>query len=371
MKVPFLELRPTFDELRSEIDDAYRRVMESGWYILGAELESFEAEFAAYCGTQQAIGVGNGLEALTLILRALNIGPRDEVIVPGNTYIATWLAVSHCGATPVPVDPDPSTYNLNPDLLEGSITNRTKAVLAVHLYGMPANMDAINLLASENGLDVIEDAAQAHGARWRGRRVGSLSTAAGFSFYPSKNLGAFGDGGAVTTNDEDLASRIRILRNYGSPKKYQHEILGHNSRLDELQAAFLRVKLKHLDEWNARRVALVAQYRQELADLSGKLRLAAPESGAESVWHVFSARTRERECIMSSLEECGVGTLLHYPIPPHRSEAYRRAPWRRQPLPVTDQLAKELLSLPIGPHFTSSDIALVASLLHELVTPDC
>lgn len=253
MKVPFLNLKAPYLELQQELDAAYRRVMESGWYILGQEVEAFEAEFAAYCGTQYCVGVGNGLEALHLILRAMEIGQEDEVIVPANTYIATWLAVSYAGAIPVPVEPDEKTYNINPEQIEAAITPKTKAILAVHLYGQPANMDLINAIAKRYQLRVIEDAAQAHGARYKGRRVGGLGDAAGFSFYPGKNLGALGDGGAVTTNDCHLANKIRLLRNYGSRVKYFNEMKGFNSRLDELQAAFLRVKLTKLDEWNARR----------------------------------------------------------------------------------------------------------------------
>ncbi|MDP2752964.1 MAG: DegT/DnrJ/EryC1/StrS family aminotransferase, partial [Nitrospirota bacterium] len=252
MKIPFLDLRAAYLELAPELDEAYHRVMQSGWFILGAEVDAFENEFADYCDAKQCVGVGNGLEALHLILRAMDIGPGDEVIVPSNTYIATWLAVSYAGATPVAVEPDRRTFNLDSARIEAAITPRTRAIIAVHLYGQPADMDPIIEIARRHNLRVIEDAAQAHGARYKGRRAGSLGDAAGFSFYPGKNLGALGDGGAVTTDDETLAGRIRVLRNYGSSIKYHNELKGYNSRLDELQAAFLRVKLKHLDTWNAR-----------------------------------------------------------------------------------------------------------------------
>jgi dTDP-4-amino-4,6-dideoxygalactose transaminase len=367
VSVAFLELRATYDELRAELDDAYHRVLDSGQYILGEELRCFEAEFAAYCGVRHAVGVGNGLEALTLILAALGIGDEDEVIVPGNTYIATWLAVSHRNAIPVPVDPDPASYNLDPSKLRSAITARTRAVLAVHLYGAPANMDAIARIAADHGLPVIEDAAQAHGARWKGRRVGSLGVAAGFSFYPSKNLGAFGDGGAVTTDSDDLADRVRLLRNYGSPRKYQHEVVGYNSRLDELQAAFLRVKLKHLDSWNARRRCFASQYREQLGELGDALLLPEQPAGAEPVWHVFAVRSRARDALMQALKRRDIGTLIHYPVPPHRSAAYAQAPWRRGELPVTEQLADELLSLPMSPHLTPGDVTFVADNVRDLV----
>lgn len=367
MSVAFLELRPTYDELRVELDEAYHRVLDSGWYILGEELRHFEAEFAAYCGVRHAIGVANGLEALTLILAALEIGHEDEVIVPGNTYIATWLAVSHRNAIPVPVDPDPVSYNLDPSKLQSAITSRTRAVLAVHLYGAPANMEGIAQVAADHGLAVIEDAAQAHGARWNGRRVGSLGVAAGFSFYPTKNLGAFGDGGVVTTDSDDLADRVRLLRNYGSPQKYHYDVVGYNSRLDELQAAFLRVKLKHLDNWNSRRESVASQYREQLGDLGDALLLPEQPVEAESVWHVFAVRSRERDRLMQGLAHRGIGTLLHYPEPPHRSTAYAQAPWRRRDLPVTEQLADELLSLPMSPHLKQDEVSIVAETVRNVV----
>ena len=260
MQVPFLDLGRLHQSIRAPLDAAYHRVMDSGWFIMGPELEAFEAEFAQYCEVKHCIGVGNGLEALHLLLRAYGIGPGDEVIVPSNTFIATWLAVTQCGATPVPVEPDVNTHNIDPALIAAAITPRTRAIMPVHLYGQPADMDPINEIAAKHGLIVIEDAAQAQGARYKGRRTGSLGHAAGTSFYPGKNLGALGDGGAVLTSDDAIADKVRQLRNYGSKIKYQHDLAGYNSRLDEMQAAFLRVKLTVLDDWNALRSEIADQY---------------------------------------------------------------------------------------------------------------
>src|SRR5580692_6984079 len=287
MKVPFFEVKPGYEELRDEFDAAYHRVMDSGSYLLGKELEQFEREFAAYCQADYCVGVGNGLEAIHLILRAYEIGVGDEVIVPSNTFIATWLAVSHAGATPIPVEPDPETFNIAPERITAAVSAKTKAVIPVHLYGQPADMDPILSVARTHGLKVIEDNAQAQGARYKRRRTGSLGDAAATSFYPGKNLGAFGDAGALTTNDSEVASRVRDLRNYGSKKKYVYEWQGCNSRIDELQAAFLRVKLKKLDEWNGRRRALAHRY---LSELAGKTELTLPfvPAWAEPVWHLFA-----------------------------------------------------------------------------------
>ena len=355
MNVPFLELRPTYDELRAEMDAAYHRVMDSGWYLLGKEIEAFETEFAGYCEAKHCIGVGNGLEALQLILRACDIGAGDEVIVPSHTYIATWLAVSYAGAVPVPVESDPKTFNLDPNLIAASITPRTKAIMPVHLYGQPADMDPILSLARRHGLKVIEDNAQAQGARYKGRRTGSLGDAAGNSFYPGKNLGAFGDGGAVTTNDARLAERVRSLRNYGSKKKYYNEEKGHNSRLDELQAAFLRVKLKRLDEWNDRRRAIAARY---LADLDDQTNLTLPfvPEWAEPVWHLFVVRHLKRNDLQQKLSAADIGTLIHYPVPPHLSGAYADAGWKRGAFPIAEELADTVLSLPMGPHLSQQQV---------------
>jgi dTDP-4-amino-4,6-dideoxygalactose transaminase len=349
MNVPFLDLRAAYLELKPEFDAAYRRVMDSGWYLLGKELEAFEAEFAAYLGAKYCVGVGNGLDALHLILRGYAIGVGDEVIVPSNTYIATWLAVSYAGAIPVPVEPDPATYNLDPRRVEAAITSRTRAIMPVHLYGQPADMDPIMELAERRGLKVIEDNAQAQGALYKGRRTGALGHAAGNSFYPGKNFGAFSDAGAVTTNDAALAERIRSLRNYGSRQKYFNEYKGINSRLDELQAAFLRVKLGKLDEWNDRRRALAARYRVALAGVPGLVLPFVPE-WAEPVWHLFVVRHANRDGLQQALTEAGIGTLIHYPVPPHLSGAYADGNWRPGAFPVAEALATSVLSLPMGPH---------------------
>jgi dTDP-4-amino-4,6-dideoxygalactose transaminase len=349
MKIQFLDLKTPYIELKDELDGAYKRVMESGWYILGEECEAFEKEFAEYCGTKYCIGVGNGLDALHLILRAYGIGEGDDVLVPANTYIATWLAVSYAGAKPIPVEPDEKTYNINPILIEKAITERTKAIIAVHLYGQPADMDSINDLAKKYNLKVIEDAAQAHGAKYKGRRTGSLGDAAGFSFYPGKNLGAIGDGGAVTTNDPILAEKVKALRNYGSKIKYYNEVKGFNSRLDELQAALLLVKLAKLDEWNERRKIVAHKYIQELNNKSDIILPYVPE-WANPVWHLFVVQCPERDELQSYLFKIGVDTLIHYPIPPHLSEAYAYMGYKVGDFPITEQIAKSVLSLPMGPH---------------------
>ncbi|MEH2082659.1 MAG: DegT/DnrJ/EryC1/StrS family aminotransferase [Nostoc sp.] len=354
MTIPFLDLKTSCLEIRQELDEAYRKFIESGWYILGQELEAFEAEFASYCNVQYCIGVGNGLDALHLILRAMNIGLGDEVIVPANTYIATWLAISHAGATPVPVEPNEKTYNIEPKNIEVAITSKTKAILAVHLYGQPADMDSINEIAARYELKVIEDAAQAHGARYKGRRVGSLGDAAGFSFYPTKNLGALGDGGAVTTNDGELADKINLLRNYGSRVKYFNEIKGFNSRLDELQAAFLRMKLTRLDEWNARRAWVANQYLEKLSTVTD-LTLPFVPAWAEPVWHLFVVRHSKRSDFQKHLKDSGIGTLIHYPVPPHLCDAYIEEQHLGS-FPITEQMAKDVLSLPIGSHMNNEDV---------------
>ncbi|QDR82792.1 DegT/DnrJ/EryC1/StrS family aminotransferase [Sporomusa termitida] len=348
MHIPFLDLKATYRELQSECDVAYHRVMESGWYIMGDELRHFEDEFARYCGVKHCIGVGNGLEALHLVLRAWGIGTGDEVIVPANTYIATWLAVTYAGARPVPVEPEPETYNLDSGKIAAAINQNTKAIIAVHLYGQPADMDAINSIARQYHLKVLEDAAQAQGAVYKGRHTGNLGDAAGFSFYPGKNLGAFGDAGAVTTNDDVVAAKIRSLRNYGSKIKYSNEVQGFNSRLDELQAAFLRVKLKHLDEWNRRRRSLAEIYLQKLN--GENLSVPYVPEWAEPVWHQFVIRSRSRDELQRYLKDKEIETLIHYPIPPHLSGAYHDLGFKAGNFPLTELLANEVLSLPIGPH---------------------
>ena len=337
-------------ELKAEIDAAFQRVMVSGWYIQGDELRAFESEFSDYCDVKYCVGVGNGLDALHLILRAMDIGAGDEVIVPSNTFIATWLAVSYAGATPVPVEPDEATYNIDPNRIEAAITEKTKAIMPVHLYGQPADMEPILAIADKYQLKVIEDAAQAHGARYKGKRTGELGEAAGFSFYPGKNLGAFGDGGAVTTNDSTIAERVRQLRNYGSQVKYAHDVQGFNSRLDELQAAFLRVKLRHLDEWNARRLEIVDCYRRCLA--GSKVLLPVIPVGFESVFHLFIIRTIKRDDLQVGLKAVGIETLIHYPTPPHKQGAY--SSMQDLNLPIAERMSHEVLSLPMGPHLSSA-----------------
>lgn len=354
MPIPFLDLKSPYLELQDQLDIAYHRVMRSGWYILGEEVRAFEEEFAKYCGVKHCIGVGNGLEALHLILRGWGIGCGDEVIVPTNTYIATWLAVTYAGATPVPVEPNEQTYNIDPDRIERAITNKTKAILAVHLYGQPADMKKISEIAKIHNIKVIEDAAQSHGGTCYGVNVGNLGDAAGFSFYPGKNFGALGDAGAVTTNDDDLARNVRCLSNYGSNVKYVNQLKGFNSRLDELQAAFLRVKLHKLDEWNARR-NLVAEYYSER--LKGtELILPKVPNWANSAWHLYVVRTANRNIIQDKLSKVGIGTLIHYPIPPHLQEAYCDLGYGAGDFPLSEKLADEVLSLPIGPHITQEQL---------------
>lgn len=354
-RIPFLDLKATYLELREKLDQAYHRVMDSGWYILGEEVEAFESEYARYCGVRHCVSVGNGLEALHLILRAYGIGTGDEVIVPANTYIATWLAVSYAGAIPIPVEPDLRTCNIDPARIEASLTPSTRAILAVHLYGQPAEMDAINTIAAKYNLKVIEDAAQAHGAKYKGRLVGSLCDAAGFSFYPGKNLGAYGDAGAVTTNDTALAEKIRALRNYGSLRKYQNDIKGFNSRLDPLQAAFLRVRLEYLDLWNERRRRTATHYLSALDGLMGLDLPFVPEH-IEPTWHIFLVRTGMRDAMASALAANGIGTMIHYPIPPHLSNAYADMGWNAGDFPISEEIANTALSLPIGPHLDQDSL---------------
>ncbi|MDP3499187.1 MAG: DegT/DnrJ/EryC1/StrS family aminotransferase [Myxococcales bacterium] len=360
MHVPFLELRRGYDELKAELDAALSRVMSSGWYILGAETRAFEEEFAAYCGTKYGIGVGNGLDALVLILRALDVGPGDEVIVPSNTFIATWLAVSQVGATPVPVEPDPHTFNLDPASVAGALTSRTKVLMPVHLYGQTADMASIVELAKSHGIKVVEDAAQAHGARFEGRRAGGLADAAGFSFYPGKNLGAFGDGGMVTTDDSALAARVRLLRNYGSRVKYEHLEQGTNSRLDEIQAAVLRVKLAHLDRGNERRREVASRYLRELNGVGIGLPIVL--NRAEPVWHLFVVRSSQRDAFVAALKARGVEVGIHYPAHPAAQRAYRSID--SPSLPIADALSKSVVSLPISPWIQDDEVThVIASVI--------
>lgn len=362
-EIPFLDLRAAYLELKAEIDAAVLRSLESGWYIGGAEVEAFEAEYANYCGAQFCIGVGNGLDALHLSLKALGVGSGDEVIVPSNTYIATWLAVTYSGAKPVPVEPDERTYNLNPALIEAAITPRTKAIVPVHLYGQPADLDPILEIARRYGLRVLEDAAQAHGARYKGKRIGAHSDAVAWSFYPGKNLGAMGDAGAITTNDPELAERVKMLRNYGSKVKYVNELAGYNSRLDPIQAAVLRVKLAYLDEWNERRRVVADMYMKQLADTG--LSLPYVPEWSEPIWHLFVIRSSERDLLKKHLESQGIATLIHYPIPPHRQQAYAEMGLQEGSLPISEAIHREVLSLPIGPHLNMEQVGRVVEAIQS------
>jgi dTDP-4-amino-4,6-dideoxygalactose transaminase len=363
-KIPFLDMKAQYIELKPELDSAYQRVMDSGWYILGEEVQAFQQEFAEFIGVKYCVGVGNGLEALQLILMAAGIGEGDEVIVPANTYIASWLAVSYVGAIPIPVEPDPRTHNIDPTQVRDAVSKRTKAILPVHLYGQTVVMDEIWDLAERFNLRVIEDSAQTHGAMYRDLRAGNLGLAAGFSFYPTKNLGAFGDAGAVTTNNDDLADKVRVLRNYGSRRKYFNETRGHNSRLDPLQAAFLRVKLKHVNEWNARRRQIAQYYSESLKDIPGLL-LPQTAQYADHVWHLYVVACRQRDKLQAHLEQSGIGTMIHYPVPPHLSEAYADLNYKPGAFPITEELSQSILSIPIGPHLSLDDAAFVVEKIKE------
>lgn len=358
--IPFLDLKTPHIELREELREAFERVLDSGWYILGEETRLFEKEFANYCAVSHCVGVANGLDAMHLILKGYGIGHGDEVIVPSNTYIATWLAVSHAGATPVPVEPVAATYNLDAARIEAAITPRTKAIMVVHLYGQAADMEPINAMARHYGLKVIEDAAQAHGARYRGNRVGNLGDAAAFSFYPGKNLGAIGDGGAITTNDPELANRVATLRNYGSKVKYHNEVKGYNSRLDELQSALLRKKLLVLDEWNARRAKIAMLYGERLG-AARRLVLPYVPPDMHPAWHLYVVRHPQRDELAKKLEAAGIGTMVHYPIPPHLQPAYAALRKREGDLPISEAMHREVLSLPMGPFLSIEQAEQVAA----------
>lgn len=359
MNVPFLDLKAGYLELQSEIDSAIKRVLDSGWYILGEEVDAFEREYAAYCEAKYCVSLANGLDALHLALLALGVGAGDEVIVPSNTYIATWLAVSQCGATPVPVEPDAATCNIDSARVEAAITLRTKVILPVHLYGQPADMDPILAIARRHGLKVLEDGAQAHGARYKGKRVGAHGDVVAWSFYPGKNLGAYGDGGAVTTDNPEIAERIRVLRNYGSRVKYVNDVRGFNSRLDPIQAAALRVKLKVLDEWNARRAAIAGRYQTELRKTG--LTLPFVPEWAEPVWHLYVVQHPQRDSLQKKLGEAGIGTLIHYPIPPHLQQAYVDMGFSTGDFPVSEKIHEHVLSLPMGPHMEDQQVVQVVT----------
>jgi len=348
-EIPFLNLHDGYMEIQTEVDQAYHRVMSSGQYVLGDELMAFETEFAEYCNSSYCIGVSSGLDALRLILEAHGIGEGDEVIVPSFTFIATWLAVSHVGATPIPVDAD-------------SETSKTRAIIPVHLYGNPVDMDQLNLIASTYDLKVVEDAAQAHGAMFDGKKVGSLGHSAGFSFYPGKNLGGFGDGGAITTNDIHFAKKLKSLRNYGSKEKYKNDEKGFNNRLDPLQAAFLRVKLKYLDGWNDRRQKIVNIYQTELSSIDG-INIPEQRDKFKSAWHIFSIQTNSRDKLQTFLKQNRIGTLIHYPIPPHLSGAYTE--YCNKQFPVTDNIVSTTLSLPLWPQLNTESVSRVCSYIRK------
>lgn len=361
--IPFLDLRAGYLALKPEIDAAVARVLDSGWYIMGPEVEAFEHAFAVYCEAAECVGVANGLDALILSLRALEIGQGDEVIVPSNTFIATWLAVSAVGAVPIPVEPDLHTYNIDPEQIAAAITPKTRAIIAVHLYGQPADLDPILTIARNNNLAVIEDAAQTHGAAYKTTRIGAHSDVVCWSFYPGKNLGAMGDGGAITTNRSDIAERVRVLRNYGSRAKYVNEEQGTNSRLDPLQAAILKVKLDHLDDWTRRRREIARQYIDNLSGVT----LPHVPNWADPVWHLFVIRHPQRDQLMSQLSEEGISTMIHYPIPPHLQQAYTQCGYQKGDFPRAEQYANDMLSLPIGPQMLPEAQEKVIETVNRLV----
>jgi len=365
MKIPFLDLKQTYLELREEIDTAVEDVLKGGWYILGENVRRFEEEFAAYCGCRYCVGVGSGMDGLELLLKAHGVGPGSEVIVPANTYIATALAVSNVGAKPVLVEPDEKTCNIDPSRIEKVITSKTSAILAVHLYGQPADINKIRVICQTHGLKLFEDAAQAHGATHFGIKVGGLGDAAGFSFYPGKNLGAFGDAGAVITDDPEVSQYIRMARDYGSEKKYYNRIKGVNSRLDEIQAAVLRVKLRHLDEWNRRRSEVARFYLDKLEVRDEELILPHVGEGSKHVWHLFTVRSTRRDQLRAFLEKRGVGTLIHYPVPLYSQVAYKEMNHLKENYPISNAISERILSLPIGPHLSKEASEYVCAVINS------
>ena len=364
MNVPFVSLRPMHDEIRPQLDAAYNAVLENSYYIQGPNCEAFEKEFADYCGCDYCVGVATGLDAIIMILRSMDIGAGDEVIVPSNTFIATALAVSYCGAIPVFVEPTIETYNIDPNQIEAAITAKTKAIIAVHLQGRPADMDSVLAIAKKHGLRTIEDAAQAHGARYKGVRIGALSDAAAFSFYPGKNLGALGDGGCVVTNNTEIANKVKALGNYGSDYKYHHIYKGTNSRLDEIQAAFLRAKLPHLDKWNECRRSIAARYINEITNPLIKLPL--PNDGDyEHIYHVFVIRCDERDRLEKYLSDLGIGTVKHYPVPMHLQGAYSDLGYKEGDFPIAEEISKTVLSIPIYYGMTDGEVDYVISSINS------
>ena len=359
MKVPFLSFTPQNQAVRTEVLEAMNRVFDSQWYVLGEAVKQFEVEYARFSTTTECIGVANGLDALHLALKALDVKEGDEIIVPSNTYIATWLAISYVGATPVPVEPNPATYNLDPARLEAAITPRTRAIMPVHLYGQACEMGEIMVIAKRHHLYVIEDNAQSQGAAFEGGITGSFGNVNATSFYPGKNLGALGDGGAVTTNDAGLAKKLRTLRNYGSQQKYYNEVIGYNSRLDELQAAVLSAKLPRLMEWTGQRQEVAARYNEQLAGIPD-LQLPVVAVGASHVYHLYVVRTSRRDALQQYLTEQGIGTLIHYPIPPHLQQAYQFMNFKAGDFPIAEELATTCLSLPMWPGMTAEHVAQVS-----------
>lgn len=359
--IKFLDLKKINERFRGEMDAAVKRVLDNGWYLLGQEIEQFEKDFAAYCGVKHCVGVANGLDALKLIIKAYGFGPGDEIVVPANTYIASILAISDNGCTPVLVEPKWETRLIDEDLIEAAITPRTKAIMVVHLYGRAMEMTKVWAIAKRHGLKVIEDSAQAHGAMFNGRRTGNLGDASGFSFYPGKNLGCLGDGGAVTTNDAEIAAKVRALRNYGSDVKYHFPYRGTNSRLDEIQAAWLGVKLPHLDADNARRREIAARYCAEISN--PLVELPVNPNDESMVWHVFAVTCSKRDELQKYLAENGIQTVIHYPIPPHKQPCY--AEWNGRSYPVTERIHREILSLPISPVLTDGEVGEVIRVVNE------
>ncbi len=368
MKVPFLDIGNTYRELHTEINNAVKQVLRDGRYINGKNVELFENEFAKYCGTKYCVGVGNGMDALELILRAYNIGPGDEVIVPANTYIATVLVVNLVGATPVAVEPDIGTYNLDPGKLDTAITKKTKAVMAVHLYGQCANISKIKEICNKHHIILIEDAAQAHGATHYGKKAGSLGNAAGWSFYPTKNLGAFGDGGAVTTNDPKVAEFVRIAHNYGSKVKYYNLMKGFNTRLDEIQAAILRVKLTYLDVWNRRRQKIASYYLSHLnPDHNPGFILPEVGEGNKHIWHVFALRVKKRNEFIEYLNKHGVGTLIYYPLPYYKQIAYKELSQIAKNYQLSNRIAEETVSIPMSAHMSKNEVKYVTETVNNFI----
>jgi dTDP-4-amino-4,6-dideoxygalactose transaminase len=367
MSIPFLSFDAVNEKIRAEMITAFTTVFDSKWYILGKAVQQFEQEYAAFNQVPYCIGVSNGLDALHLCLKVLEVGPGDEVIVPSNTYIATVLAISYVGAVPVFVEPDEASLNIDPQLIEAAITPRTKAVMPVHLYGQCCQMEAIMQIAEKHQLYVIEDNAQAQGAAFNGRLTGSFGIANGTSFYPGKNLGALGDAGAVTTADEAIATKIKALRNYGSQKKYYNETIGHNMRLDELQAAFLSVKLNHLPGWTSERQQIAAWYDAALKGI-GDIVTPAIAPGATHVYHQYVIRTAQRDALQQHLQQNEIGTLIHYPIPPHLQEAYRHLGYRQGDFPIAEKMAATCLSLPIFPGLQQQQVQHIASIIQSFFT---